>query len=83
MLSLADYAKLRHCDHRGGCPQSIRKRKLKAATPYEPAWLSFGIIICFSSYDCILPCINMFNVMARARHGHISLKIQMSVVILL
>lgn len=58
MLSLVNDAKHRHCDHGGGWPQ----RKLKPAAPSEPVWLSFGIIICFISYDCTVLCIDMFKI---------------------
>lgn len=61
---------------------SESQRKLKAATPSEPVWLIFGIIICFIRYDCTAPCVDMFNITARSKHDHECLKIQRSVVVL-
>lgn len=63
MLSLVNDAKHRHCDQRGGCPQSLWRARgnLNSTAPSEPVWLRFGIIICFIKYGCATLCIDMFR----------------------
>lgn len=65
MHSLVSDAKHRHCDHGGGCLQSIRREQEESENqPLLLSWVGSALGLLSASFGMIsqTPCVDMFNI---------------------